>query len=100
MGLELKRPNQRSNVDIPYSMGGTRNYDNVGKLRSGRKPGRHRRKRLAQPLAIERLHQQAVHAGGPRRLWRNKANQMDARPESDKNICRTRRLNYSGAGTS
>src|SRR5664279_1177663 len=64
MGLELKRPNQRSNVDIPYSMGGTRNYDTVGKPRSGRKPGRHRRKRLAQPLAIERLHQQAVHAGG------------------------------------
>src|ERR1035437_4073015 len=64
IGREFKRPNQRSSVEIPYSMGGTRNYENVEKLQSGRKPGRHRRKRLAQPLAIERLHQQAVHAGG------------------------------------
>src|ERR1019366_10072235 len=61
IGREFKQPNQRSSVDIPYSTRGTRNYDSGG---SGRKPGRDRVQRLAQPLALERLDQQAVHAGG------------------------------------
>ncbi len=64
IGRKLKRANRESSAVTPYSMGGTRNYDKVGKARSGRKRGRHRRERLAQPLAIERLDQQAVHAGG------------------------------------
>jgi hypothetical protein len=50
-------------VDVRYTMGRTRNYDNVEILRSGRKAGCNRFKRLAQSLTIQRLDQQTVHAG-------------------------------------
>ena len=56
----------------PYTTGRTRNYDNVGKPRSGRKRvvegARYGIKYLAQPVSIERFYHQPIQTGGQHRL--------------------------------